>query len=54
MPLSKYFGGHGPEVMRDMKSKLGERAGESRFYATVNARKKAKKKPGLQRLRDGK
>ena len=40
MPLSKYFGGHGEKVMRNMKSHYGEEKGESVFYATANKRKK--------------
>lgn len=38
MPLSKYYGGHGEEVMRKMKKKYGEEKGESVFYATANKR----------------
>lgn len=38
MPLSKYFGGHGAEVMEQMKKKHGKRA-EEVFYRTVNKRK---------------
>lgn len=37
MPLSKYFKGHGREVMADMKDRYGDR-GESVFYATANAK----------------
>lgn len=36
MPLSKYFGGHGSEVMKKMKKKYGEKKGERVFYATSN------------------
>lgn len=39
MPLSKYFGGHGAEVMKKMKDKYGEKKGESVFYATANKEK---------------
>ena len=39
MPISKYFGGHGKEVMQDMKNRYGARA-EEVFYRTVNKRKK--------------
>lgn len=39
MPISKYFGGHGKEVMAEMKKKYGEKKGESVFYATENKRK---------------
>lgn len=47
MPVSKYFGGHGSEVMSNMKSEYGDKKGKSVFYATANSRgeraKKAKK-----------
>lgn len=39
MPLSKYFGGHGQQVMKDLKAKHGSKAGERIFYATANKRK---------------
>lgn len=38
MPISKYFGGHGEEVMRNMRKQYGDRA-ERVFYATSNKRK---------------
>jgi hypothetical protein len=41
MPVSKYFSGHGEEVMANMKKQYGEKKGESVFYATAN--KKGKK-----------
>lgn len=44
MPISKYYKGHGEEVMRKMREKYGKDEGESIFYATINARKKRKKK----------
>ena len=37
MPKSAYFGGHGKQVMRDMRKRYGKRA-ESVFYATANKR----------------
>ena len=43
MPISKYFGGHGREVMREMKKKYGAKKGEQVFYATENKMKKAPK-----------
>lgn len=46
MPLSKYFGGHGASVMKDMQAKHGKKAGERIFYATVN---KAKTRRGTKR-----
>ena len=38
MPLSKYYGGSGEKVMKDMKKRYGEKKGESVFYATANKR----------------
>mgnify|MGYP001595057799 CR=1 FL=1 len=35
MPVKGYFGGHGTEVMADMKKKHGKR-GKEVFYATAN------------------
>lgn len=43
MPIAKYYGGHGEEVMADMKSRYGEEKGESVFYATENKRKKKRR-----------
>ena len=43
MPISEYFGGHGSEVMSNMKDEYGDEKGESVFYATANKRKKKKK-----------
>lgn len=40
MPLSKYYGGHGEEVMANMRKEYGEEKGERVFYATANKRKK--------------
>ena len=39
MPLSKYFGGHGKQVMAAVKKQYGAKA-ERVFYATANKRKK--------------
>lgn len=36
MPLSKYYKGHGEDVMSKMKKKYGEEKGERVFYATAN------------------
>ena len=44
MPVSKYFKGHGNEVMANMKSQYGDKKGESVFYATAN-KQGAKAKP---------
>lgn len=38
MPVSKYFKGHGDEVMSKMKKKYGDKKGKSVFYATANKR----------------
>jgi hypothetical protein len=43
MPLSKYYGGHGSKVMKNMKGEYGEEKGERVFYATSNKRKKHEK-----------
>lgn len=43
MPLSKYFGGHGEEVMADMKKRYGSKRGKREFYATANKQKKKMK-----------
>jgi CheY-like chemotaxis protein len=42
MPISKYYGGHGLEVMRAMKKKYGKRA-KAAFYATANKKGQAPK-----------
>jgi len=39
MPLNKYFGGHGKEVMSKMKKGYGAKKGKEVFYATINERK---------------
>lgn len=39
MPLSKYFKGHGEEVMNNMKKQYGEKKGKQVFYATSNKKK---------------
>ena len=41
MPISKYYKGHGEEVMANMKKQYGEKKGESVFYATQNKQKNA-------------
>jgi hypothetical protein len=38
MPISKYYQGHGSEVMSDMMKRYGEEKGKSVFYATANKR----------------
>lgn len=42
MPVSGYFKGHGEQVMADMKSRYGDKKGESVFYATANKRSSMK------------
>ena len=44
MPLSKYYSGHGSEVMQKMTKKYGKKKGKSVFYATAAKRKKHKGK----------
>lgn len=46
-PISKYFGGHGSEVLAQMKKKNGEKDGTSEFYATANSR------PGMNPAAEG-
>ena len=40
MPTSKYYGGHGKEVMDNMTKEYGEKKGKKVFYATANKKKK--------------
>ena len=44
MPLSKYYKGHGSEVMQKMTKKYGKKKGKSVFYITAAKRKKHKGK----------
>lgn len=37
MPISKYFGGHGAAVKRDLQKKYGKNW-EEHFYAIANAK----------------
>ena len=39
MPISKYFGGSGEEVMSNMTKEYGAKKGKQVFYATANKRK---------------
>lgn len=41
VPLANYFKGHGDSVMKDMKSRHGDKKGKSVFYATANKRELA-------------
>jgi hypothetical protein len=36
MPISKYYKGHGSEVMSNMKKEYGDKKGKEVFYATAN------------------
>jgi len=38
MPLNKYYGGHGEQVMTNMQKEYGSKKGKQVFYATANAR----------------
>ena len=49
MPLSKYFKGHGEEVMSKMKKKYGSEKGERVFYATSNKHKGVNTGPSKKR-----
>lgn len=40
MPISKYFSGHGEQVMANMRGKYGSKKAKEVFYATENKRKK--------------
>jgi hypothetical protein len=42
MPISKYYGGHGTEVMSNMTKEYGAKKGKQVFYATQNKQKKGK------------
>jgi hypothetical protein len=46
-PVSKYFKGHGEEVMSNMKKEYGPDEGKRVFYATAN--KKLKKRKSKRR-----
>lgn len=55
MPVSKHYGGHGEEVMANMKREYGPEEGKRVFYATENARKnkRGSKKSSKRRHRKG-
>ena len=44
MPLSKYYKGHGSEVMQKMTKKYGKKKAKKVFYTTANKRTKHKGK----------
>lgn len=52
MPLNKYYGGHGEQVMSEMMKKYGEEKGKSVFYATAN--KHPKLKPEARKVMESK
>lgn len=39
MPISKYYHGHGTEVMKKMKKQYGSKKGKQVFYAKINKMK---------------
>ena len=45
MPISKYFKGHGEEVMSNMTKEYGAKKGKQVFYATANKKKMKSNKP---------
>jgi hypothetical protein len=51
MPVSKYFKGHGEDVMRKMKKRYGKKAGKRVFYATANKRKMKPRKKSRRSTR---
>lgn len=53
MPISEYYGGRGREVMRRMKARYGEKAGERVFYATSNKQRTRKGARRSRRSRRG-
>ena len=58
MPVSKYYGGHGQEVMANMTKEYGAEKGKNVFYATANKRKEnpevGKAKAHMAKLKKGK
>ena len=49
MPINRYYGGHGEEVMSDMTKRYGGKKGKQVFYATMNKRKNEGKPIPLKR-----
>ena len=45
MPISRYFKGHGEEVMSNMTKEYGAKKGKQVFYATANKKKMKSKMP---------
>ena len=56
MPLTKYYGGHGTEVMANMKKTYGPKKAKQVFYATANKHKinTAPSEPVQQKALQGK
>ncbi len=52
MPVSKYYGGSGNEVMSSMKKRYGPEKGERVFYATANKRGQNPGDKALKGLKD--
>lgn len=52
MPIEKHYGGHGEEVMADMKARYGEEKGERVFYATEKKRLDGDIGKTIKRMRD--
>lgn len=51
MPISKYYGGHGSDVMKNMTKRYGTKKGKQVFYATANARKQNPAVEGLKKAK---
>lgn len=51
MPVSRYYGGHGGEVMASMVKQYGSKKGKSVFYATANKRGGNPGERGFKKLR---
>lgn len=44
VPIDKYYGGHGVEVMKKMMKRYGKEKGEQVFYATMMKKMGKKRK----------
>jgi len=49
MPVSRYFHGHGREVMKNMLKEYGSEKGKRIFYATANKNKETPRKVRVKR-----
>ena len=54
MPISKYFSGHGDEVMKNMSKSYGKTKGKQVFYAVANKNKMKPGEAGIKELAKGK